>query len=387
MEYVNNHIHTTYSFSPYTPEQAVFKAREAGLRTAGIMDHDSVAGAWEFINAGKRAGVATTVGIEIRCSIAGTPFEGRKLNNTDQASVAYLTMHGIPHGSISLVQDYMAPYRAARAARGRKMTERLDGIFAPFGVRLDFDRDVEPISRFAAGGTITERHVLFALASKLIERFGAGGGPPDFLVEKFGIHVPKGIREKLAAPGAQYYQYHLLGLLKGNFMEKFYIDAGEELIHASDFLRLSEEAGAISAYPYLGDVADSVTGDKKDSKYEDAFLDELVAWAASVGFRALTYMPARNTRAQLERVIALCERHGLFQISGEDINTPFQNFICPALAEPCFAHLVSATWALIGHEKAASENPERGMFTRQTMAKDPDLYERIAIYEKIGRAN
>ena len=42
--FVNNHIHTSYSFSPYTPTSAVYYAWKAGLRTAGIMDHDSVGG-------------------------------------------------------------------------------------------------------------------------------------------------------------------------------------------------------------------------------------------------------------------------------------------------------------------------------------------------------
>ena len=47
-EYVNNHIHTTYSFSPYTPTAAVYAAKKAGLSTAGIMDHDSIGGCEEF---------------------------------------------------------------------------------------------------------------------------------------------------------------------------------------------------------------------------------------------------------------------------------------------------------------------------------------------------
>ena len=51
-KYVNNHIHTTYSFSPYSPTKAVYTAWMNGLVTAGIMDHDSVAGAEEFIEAG-----------------------------------------------------------------------------------------------------------------------------------------------------------------------------------------------------------------------------------------------------------------------------------------------------------------------------------------------
>ena len=47
-KFVNNHIHTTYSFSPYSPSAAVFMAYMAGLETSGIMDHDSVGGAAEY---------------------------------------------------------------------------------------------------------------------------------------------------------------------------------------------------------------------------------------------------------------------------------------------------------------------------------------------------
>ncbi|MBR6772037.1 MAG: PHP domain-containing protein, partial [Clostridia bacterium] len=35
---VNGHIHTTYSFSPYSHTAAVYAARMEGLCTAGIID-------------------------------------------------------------------------------------------------------------------------------------------------------------------------------------------------------------------------------------------------------------------------------------------------------------------------------------------------------------
>ena len=47
----NNHIHTVYSFSPYTPAMAALKAREAGLAVAGSVDHDSVSAAEEMTEA------------------------------------------------------------------------------------------------------------------------------------------------------------------------------------------------------------------------------------------------------------------------------------------------------------------------------------------------
>ena len=48
---VNNHVHTIYSFSPYSPTAAVYKAWKAGLKAVGCMDHDSVSGCEELIEA------------------------------------------------------------------------------------------------------------------------------------------------------------------------------------------------------------------------------------------------------------------------------------------------------------------------------------------------
>jgi hypothetical protein len=110
-------------------------------------------------------------------------------------------------------------------------------------------------------------------------------------------------------------------------------------------------------------------------------------WVSENGFRAVTFMPTRNSRAQLDRVMGLCERFGLFQISGEDINSPFQSFICEALADPRFTHLVTAAWALIGHERAATRDTDAGMFSRKTVFEIPDLRDRIARYAAIGRAS
>ena len=76
---VNNHIHTTYSFSPYSPAKALWMADQAGLSTAGIMDHDSISGAREFTAAGEIMGLPTTIGAECRASFAGTPLDRKSV--------------------------------------------------------------------------------------------------------------------------------------------------------------------------------------------------------------------------------------------------------------------------------------------------------------------
>ena len=381
---VNNHIHTTYSFSPYTPAMAVRMAKEHGLVTAGIMDHDSVGGLREFIEAGCAVGIATTVGFECRASFAGTPFEGRNINNPDQISVAYLAMHGIPHNKIDEADAFLATYRTARNIRNRTMVEKLDKLVQPVGLTIDFDKDVVPLSRHDDGGSITERHILYALADKIIKKIGAGPGIVAFLNDAFSVEVSGNNLEKLVNPNSDWYRYYLLGVLKGHLVNSFYIDADAELMQVCDFIAMSETLGAIPAYAYLGDVGDSVTGDKRTQCFEDSYLDELIAFLKNAGFKAITYMPARNSYAQLARLIELCEEHELFQICGEDINSPFQPFVCEALKRDEYKHLAASAWALVGHEKAATDNGQ-GMFSKEIIHKYPSLDMRISHFAEIGK--
>jgi hypothetical protein len=348
---INNHIHTIYSFSPYTPAEAVRKAKESGLLTAGIMDHDSVGGIREFIEAGRIIGLATTVGFELRVCFKDTPFAGKRINNTDQHSVAYLAMHGIPHDKIDTAETFLKLYREKRNERNRLMTDKLNGFIRSAGLEVDYMKDVAAHSQYRNGGTVTERHILYALAGKIMERAEPGPRTVAFLRDNLKTEVEGNNLIKLSDPGTDYYRYYILAVLRGYFMDKFYIDADDELPDYRDFIRLADELGAIAAYPYLGDVGVSVTGDKKTERYEDGYLDELVPFLKEAGFRAVTYMPTRNTDGQLKRIMKLCERFGLLQICGEDINSPFQSFVCGALERGEYRHLIDAAWALVRHER------------------------------------
>ena len=95
-QYINNHIHTTYSFSPSPPPAAVYAARMEGcarrhhrprfyLRRAGIPCR------------GRADRYAVTVGMECRASMDGTAMEGKRTNNPDQVGVSYMTIQSVPH--------------------------------------------------------------------------------------------------------------------------------------------------------------------------------------------------------------------------------------------------------------------------------------------------
>ena len=304
---VNNHIHTTYSFSPYSPTAAVWFAREAGLCTCGLMDHDSIAGAEEFLEAAQIAGIAATIGMEVRVSMLNTPFADKKLNNPDQPGVLYMALHGVPHNRAAELNRFMAPYREKRNVRNRKMVEAINGMMGKYGITIDFDSDVLPLSNYARGGSVTERHLSSALAYRMLDVVGSGEKLISFIEKELKLPISEKVKGYLTDEANPHRMYDLLGWIKSQLISRFYVPATDELPDVREMLEISEKVGAISAAAYLGDVGDSVTGDKRAQKFEDDFLDELMEYYASIGFRAVTYMPSRNTKAQLTRVRGLCE--------------------------------------------------------------------------------
>lgn len=346
-QYINNHIHTTYSFSPYSPTAAVYAARMEGLCTAGIIDHDSISGAREFLEAAEIVDIPVTIGMECRISMDGTRLQGRRTNNPDQVGCSYMTIQSVPHDQIDRLTEFFRPYRAARDVRNRKMVAKINDLLA---MDLDYDRDVLPLSMHQEEGGVTERHLMYALAKAMVAKVGKGQAMVDYL-GTIGMTLSEKQKALMLDTAYPFYEYDLLGLLKGAFVPKIYVDATDECPKLADVVALCREVDATLCYAYLGDVGDSVTGDKKAQKFEDDYLEDVFECLKEEGVKAITYMPTRNTMAQLERLRGLCDKYGMFQISGEDINTPRQSFIIRAMENPMFANLIEATWKLIEHEK------------------------------------
>ncbi len=346
-QYINNHIHTTYSFSPYSPTAAVYAARMEGLCTAGIIDHDSISGAREFLEAAKMVDMPVTIGMECRVSMDGTRLEGRRTNNPDQVGVSYMTIQSVPHDKIDVLTEFFKPYQAARHVRNRRMIAKINALL---GLDLDYDRDVLPLSEAADNGGVTERHLMYALAIRLVQEVGKG----EAMVRKLasmGLTLSAKQEAQMLDTEYPFYEYDLLGILKGAFVPQIYIDATDECPKLPDMVKLCGQIDAYLCYAYLGDVGDSVTGDKKAQKFEDDYLDDVFECLKEEGVKAVTYMPTRNSQAQLQRLRGLCDEYGMFQISGEDINSPRQSFVIKAMENPMFANLIDATWKLIEHEK------------------------------------
>lgn len=387
-EEVNNHVHTIYSFSPYSPTEVVAAARAAGLRAVGSVDHDSIAAADELHRAARVIGLGATSGFELRVSWENTPFKERRLNSPDATGASYVVVHGVPAQTRETADTLLQSVRAARRRRNRAQVSRLNELITDTGIGpLSYDGEVEPLSEVRRGGTVTERHVLYALAKKCVQTFGRGSELIRVLQNGLGLPMsPKQI-ELLTDPENPHYLYDVLGVMKAELVPRFYLEPElEECIPLERVADCAHELGAILAYPYLGDISESPTGDKKAAKFEDDYIDELFPFLREAGFHAVTYMPPRNSKQQLLRIQELCREYEMMEISGVDINSSRQVFTCPEVLEREFHHLIDATWALIAHEELAGRDLRYGLFHRDSPARSYPLPQRIGAYAAIGRS-
>jgi hypothetical protein len=391
---VNNHIHTIYSFSPYTPAMAALRCLEAGLGAAGSVDHDSIAAAEEMIEACAVLGIGGCSGFEVRVSFKtgadGRPglFAGRKINNPDSAGIVYMTVQGVPKPAIPRTAEFLRPLREERLLRTRAMAENANIVLRESGLgEIDFDRDIRGRSQFDRGGGITERHLLAAVAEVFIKKYGKGPDLVSALEGRLGVKAPPKIAAMLSDRENIHYLYDLLGILKSTFLPCIFIQPGErECLPARQVTAFANDIGAVPSYAYLGDVGESPTGDKKAEHFEDAFLEPLFEELARLGYRAVTYMPPRNTEEQLRRVRQLCAEWGFMEISGVDINSSRQSFNSPEVLLPPFRHLIDTTWALIAHERLSSLDKSLGLFAPDNPLATESLEKRLAVYADVGRS-
>jgi len=390
---INNHIHTIYSFSPYTPAMAALMARDSRLQAAGSVDHDSIAAALEMTEACAVLGIGGCAGFEVRVSFKTRPdgkpgpFAGRKINNPDSEGLVYMTVQGIPKPAIQKAAGFLIPIREERLKRTKAMGVSANILLKEAGlVEIDFQSDIYDKSKFAEGGEITERHLLAAVAEKIILKYGKGPELPEGIKSKMGISIQPKINAMLCDPGNPHYLYDLLGVLKTEFLPGIFIQPDEkECIPANLVTAFAESIAAIPAYAYLGDVGESPTGDKRAEKFEDDYIEELFTEISRLGFRAVTYMPPRNTPQQLANLRRLSAEHRFMEISGVDINNSRQSFNCPEVLKDEFRHLLDTTWALIAHERLAGIDTRFGLFSGNNPLASLNIKERLTAYAAFGK--
>ena len=78
---------------------------------------------------------------------------------------------------------------------------------------IDFNKEIYEISQAKEGGSITERHILYAFARKIIQKTGKGKKLISFLKNYFDIVLSEKIKKFLLDENNQFYLYNLKTLI------------------------------------------------------------------------------------------------------------------------------------------------------------------------------
>lgn len=366
-------IHTDYSFSPFTPALSAYLARRNGLAFAGISDHDTLAGAEEFCRAADIFGLQPCVGVQLRARIYANA--GIRLNDMYENDVAFVSVRGLPRSRIKALDKALSKVRSERVARDRKMVERLNARFKKFGICLNFEDDVLKRTRYKEGGSVTERHILYALAIKLVGMFGDAERLENFLTGTLGMTVDDDTRMKLdfASP---YLAHDLVGLLKDE-VKFFYVPATDAL-SAEEAVALAHENGALVTYNYVGKRSAS-TGDEE---FEGDNTKAIIERLGGLGFDAIEIVPGGDEERENE-LFALAKEAGMFVLPYRDVNSPRVDVAVKGSSKD--AVLERNMWAVVGNGKSADLDIKGGIKTANFGGGSVDLDARLELFAAIGK--
>ncbi|MFU8811826.1 MAG: PHP domain-containing protein [Balneolaceae bacterium] len=137
------HIHTNASDGAFAPADVVAKAKEKGLESISITDHDTIAGYVKAGVAAKDAGLELIPGVELSCS-----WRDREIH-----LLAYAFDPEHP-----AITGLLARQRKARILRMKRITEKL----AKEGIDINYDE----VAAEANGANIGRPHAARVLISK-----------------------------------------------------------------------------------------------------------------------------------------------------------------------------------------------------------------------------
>ncbi len=386
-EKINLAIHTDYSFSPYSPSLAAYMACKNGLALAGISDHDTLSGAEEFKKATAIFGTEATYGVQLRVRVNfGKPI---KLNNFYENNLAFVSIRGIPYPSIKKLNKKLGGVRAARLARDREMTERLNARIKKFGMSVDFEKDVLKNSCYKDGGTVTERHILYAFAKQIVQKYPTAEEIKTFLKEGVNVNTDSRFDLYLSDVKSSYFAYDLVDCIK-NEIRFFYVPASDA-IELAEAVSLAKEFGGLVTYSYLGNSVRNIDGEEKVFPMEDGNAEEIISFLASSGVDGIECVMPNMTDERLEIIDGLAEKYGMFVLPCCDINSPRQKFDATAFGftenEDRKKKYIRNLWAVAGHAKSCECSLGDGLNGEKSVQNNPSLEDRLTLYAEIGKLN
>lgn len=134
------HVHSVHSDGEYPPARLVAMARDAGLNSLAITDHDNIDGLNEALRAGRESDLRVVTGVEFSVQ-GGLHMLGYAFDPLNDA-----------------IAEKVRWTRQMRDERNKRMLARLQ--------RLGYDLTMDDVAREAGGGSLGRVHMALALVRK-----------------------------------------------------------------------------------------------------------------------------------------------------------------------------------------------------------------------------
>lgn len=374
-------LRSCWSDSNLTPSALAFKSYESGAEVAGLADNGTLGGLPEFLQASRILGLTPLCGVRVRVRPPAQLCRNQRYNDPLQKDHLRLNLYAFSEAQIPEIRARLETRRPAALKRVEDMTQVLNIQLEPLGLKLNFEEQILP--KVPEDGSLSERHILLALAEELIERYSKGPTLLSRLQTDFELSLPKELSDSLlnVTGNPRYLDDLVLALTP--MIRTFYIDAQAECFSLQDLSLLAADTGAILVYPYYGDVEKQQNDKVYTEKFEDDILPELLDTLCAYGVQAVSYNPFRLKPAQMENISALCTDRGLLELPAGVILSKYQTFSGSELPPEKYPKLYEDIWAAVGNSVASS--PDESLFSPQSKEKLPLLSDRTAVFASRGR--
>ena len=125
-----------------------WKAYKSGLSTCGIIDHESVGWMQRISGGVPHSGCGAYHWIEIRLNWNHTPLKDKMFNDPDQKSLGYFPIHGVACIELAEIEKFFTADPSGKILQESEMVKNIDSILRNYGLGLDFESDVIPVSKW-----------------------------------------------------------------------------------------------------------------------------------------------------------------------------------------------------------------------------------------------
>ena len=250
-------IQTSTSDGAYAPRELVKRAKDLGLKTVAITDHDTVAGASEMLTAGEDYGIEVIPGIEISAA--------------DDRIFLHILGFGVDHENLELL-GVLEEARQGRIHRAQEVVKRLQGA----GFHITY----EDVLRYAKGPSVGRPHIAQAVLANSENKKLLGD------ISDIG-----GFIRAYLVPGKDTYVGH----------EHISVHEAVDMIHHASGV-------AIWSHPAIHGI---------DSEK----LEEMLKKFISYGMDGIEVFNPSQTEEQVRFLQSLAEKYSLLRSAGSDFHT------------------------------------------------------------------